>query len=277
MLPFCEPGDEYTTPWINGGFSRCFLETVGSMACAGTLILLGLTVIVLGPKSKEKKTSKSARQRSSRLFISKLLIVEGIICGLLSLTYLVDIVVKGTLRIAGEEIYGYTIVQDALGLWSWVFAILLLYRERVLILKGKTHGFPLALFWILNVVWFSLQIVSINNTKWWWDLSTRADISDLVLYVVRTVLLSVIVVLGIFRPVCCPPKQRHYTLLVNVEPGDQTDKEEGDDIDTEEKNKESRERKEGSFIRKRTSSAFSDFWMKTKLLFPYVWPKGMYT
>ena len=54
MLPFCEPGDEYTVPWVGGGFSRCFLQIVGSISTAGLLYLLGLSAIVLAPKPKKE-------------------------------------------------------------------------------------------------------------------------------------------------------------------------------------------------------------------------------
>ena len=269
MLPFCGPEDDYSIPWVDSGFSRCFLQTVGSMASAGILILLGLTIIVLGPKGKEAKDSKLRGRKKMWLF-PKLFIFEAILCVVLSLTYVTDLVVKGALHLAGEQIYGYTIVEDALGIIAWLFTILMLYRERIRILQGKHHGISLALFWILNIVWFSLQLVSFSSSHWWWHLNSRGDISDLVLFVVRSALLAVIVVLGILRPLCCPPRSRDYTLLVNADTADLAE----EDVDTEERNKENRERKEGSFIRKRTTSAFSDFWMKAKLLFPYVWPKG---
>ena len=272
MLPFCVDGDDYSVPWVDGGFSRCFLQTVGSIASAGILILLGLTIIVLGPKPKEAKDSKGKR-RKIKPVIPKLFVFEAALCVMLSLTYVADLIVKGALHFAGEQIYGYTIVEDALGFFAWIFTIMMLFRERMQILQGKSHGISLALFWSLNIAWLGLQLVSINSSHWWWHLTTRGDISDLVLYIIRSVLVGIIVVLGILRPVCCPPKTRDYTLLVNVDSADQAE----EDIDTEERNKENQERKEGSFIRKRTTSAFSDFWMKAKLLFPYVWPKGTYT
>ena len=48
MLPVCEPGDSYSQPWGEHGFSRCFLQLVGGIACAGILYVLGLGAIVLG-------------------------------------------------------------------------------------------------------------------------------------------------------------------------------------------------------------------------------------
>ncbi len=275
MLPFCELNDDYSIPWVNGGISRCFLGVVGSMSCAGVLILLGLTIFVLGRKSKDTKQTGA---KSFKQLISKVFILEVVLSAIISLTYVVDLSVKGALHLtgAGDKIYGYTIVEDSLGIVSWIFSILLLYTERLCILKGTPHGISLALFWILNIVWLSLQIVSFNNPQWWWHLETRSDISDLVLYVIRVTFLSVIVVFGIIRPLCCSLKARRrrgYSLVLNADETEEEEEEE-EDIDTEETNKQNMERKEGSFIRKRTTSAFSDFLMKAKLLFPYVWPKG---
>ena len=48
MLPVCEPRDSYSTAWVEQGFSRCFLELVGSISGAGVLFVLGLGTIILG-------------------------------------------------------------------------------------------------------------------------------------------------------------------------------------------------------------------------------------
>ncbi len=263
MLPFCEPGDDYSIPWINGGLSRCFLGVVGSISSAGLLIVLGLAIVVLGPKSKDMKSYMLKK------IFSKILISEIILSAIYSLTFVADLAVKGVLHVTGEQIYGYTIVEDVLGILSWLFAILMVYRDRMVVLHRKPHGISLVLFWLLNELWLGLQIVSFNNPQWWWHLKTQADISDLILYAIRVLVLSIIIIVGIFRPLIFRPKSSSgYSLLLNAE---ETEEE---DINTEERNKETRDRKEGSFIRKRTTSAFSGFLLKAKLLFPYVWPKG---
>lgn len=267
MLPFCEPGDDYSIPWTKGGLSRCFLGVVGSMSSAGLLIVLGLAIIVLGPKSKDMKPQNS--NNFKRLF-SKVLLLEIVLSAIFSVTYICDLAVKGVLHFTGDQIYGYTIVEDSLGIVSWLFSIVMLYRDRVSVLTVKPHGISLVLFWLLNTVWLGLQIVSYNNLQWWWHLKTHSDISDLVLYIIRVLILSLIIVAGIFRPLLFRPKLSRGSLLLNA------DETENEDINTDEKNKETEDRKEGSFIRKRTSSAFSDFLLKAKLLFPYVWPKGAY-
>ena len=69
--------------------------------------------------------------------------------------------------------------------------------------------------------------------------------------------------MGVIRPLFL--KRRRYSLLVNKEKEEE---------DVEEHNRERQERREGSFVQKRTASAFSDFWHKCKVLVPYVWPRG---
>lgn len=147
-----------------------------------------------------------------------------------------------------------------LGITSWLFGVWMLYRERDRIIRTRSHGWSLAIFWQLNVVWFGLQLVSWRNTKWWWHLESHVDIADFALYIIRCVLVGGVIFLGILRPLCCHKRQTGYSLLVNVD--------EADEI-----NRERQERKEGSFVKKRSSSAFADIWKKTKLLFPYIWPK----
>ena len=169
------------------------------------------------------------------------------------------------MHFTGDKIYGYVIVVDALGITSWLFAIGMLYRERVQIFRGLSHGLSLAIFWQLSLVWFGLQVVSWRNVKWWWRLENHADIADLALFIIRCVLLGGVIILGIFRPLCCYRRQRGHTLLVNIN---------GEEQDVGERNREQQDIRDGSFVKKRTSSAFADLWKKTKLLFPYIWPKS---
>ena len=191
-------------------------------------------------------------------------IVQVILHILISVTYAADLIVKGVLHFISDKIFGYTIVVDALGITSWLFAILLLCREREHIFRYLSHGWSLAIFWQLNVVWFGLEIVSWQNPKWWWHLQSHVAIADLVLYVIRCVLVGVVISLGILRPLCCHARRRGHTLLININ---------GEGQEVDESNRERQERREGSFVKKRSTSAFADLWKKTKLLFPYIWPK----
>ena len=86
------------------------------------------------------------------------LYLEALLCLILAITYTADLAVKGALRVAGERIYGYTIVVDALGIVSWLFALGMVYRERGRIVRRLPHGVSVVLFWIMNALWLCLQV-----------------------------------------------------------------------------------------------------------------------
>ena len=252
-LPFCEPGDAYSVPWVHGGISRCFLQVVGSISCSGVLLVLGLTAIVLSKKSSAP---------TLRLPVPTSLVVTFSLCLLLALSYAADLVVKGTLHVTGDTIYGYILLLDILGILSWMVAIAIAYQERRRRALGRPHGLPLVLFWLLSVSWQALQLLGWANSHWWWRLHSRADTADLVLFCLRAGLVVAVVLVGVAWPLLGRGRQ-HYSLLVNTEP-----------VETTQHNLQQSERREGSFVQRRTSSTFSDLWSKTKLLFPYVWPRG---
>lgn len=151
---------------------------------------------------------------------------------------------------------------SAPGITAWLFGVWMMYQERDRVVGSLPHGWSLAIFWQLNIIWFGLQMVSWRSTKWWWHLESHVDIADFALYIIRCVLLAGIIFLGILRPLCCHRQHTGYSLIVNA-----------DEEEDEEVRRERQQRKEGSFVKKRSSSAFADIWKKTKLLFPYIWPK----
>ena len=247
MLPFCEGGDGYSLAWVEGGLSRCFLQVVGSLSCAGILLVVGLSGVVMSGK----KTSKPVPLTPSLIFTS-------ILCLLLALTS----AAHGAVSITLHSIYGYIILQDILGIVSWVVAMAIVYHERHRRISIGSHGISLVMFWLLNGVWESFQLLGWSNPHWWWSLHSTTDIANLTLYCIRSVLVSGVISVGVVWPLCTR-KPKNYSLLVNSDP-----------VDTTEHNLQHGQRKEGSFVQKRTSSTFSDLWDKVKLLFPYVWPRG---
>lgn len=191
---------------------------------------------------------------------------------LYTLTFIIDLATKGGLHIAGDDIYGYTIVADVVGFVSWSFSVLMLYRERVFVVTHRPHGLTLMLFWLVGVVLLGLELASLYSPSgWWWQLQSRADTVDLTLFCLRALLLCVLVVLGALRPLCWPGRRHTYSLLINADSA-ASDVNSGEDTD---KVSETRKRKEGDFVKRRTTSAFAGIWSKIRRLFPYVWPKGM--
>ena len=209
---------------------------------------------------------------SNGLPFSLVFLVEFLCTVIYALTFVADLATKGGLHIAGDEIYGYTIVVDVVGVIAWLFSLVILYRERVLVVTHRPHGLTLVLFWLMSVVILGLELVSIRSpsSDWWWHLRSRADIADLTLFCVRAVLVGVLVVLGVFQPICCPGRRRSYSLIINAESA-AVDVNVGEE---EAAKASERKSKEGDFVKSRTTSTFANIWSKIRRLFPYVWPKG---
>ena len=161
-----------------------------------------------------------------------------------------------------HSIHGYTILQDCLGLLAWVVASATAYSERGRVMNGRGHGTWLVVFWLLEGAWQVLQLLGCSNPSWWWGLRSPADLYDLIIYCLRTSLLVSLLLVGVVSPLF-RHTHRNYTLLVNSDP-----------VNTTEHNSARESQREGSFVQKRTSSAFAGLWTKARLLFPYVWPRG---
>ena len=210
----------------------------------------------------------------------------SLLCSLLySLTFVADLAVKGLLHVTGDRIYGYTIVMDTVAFLSWLSCLPLIYQDKGSVTKGRSFSWSLVLFWLVNSLWLGLELVSYNSLSWWWHLKTRADISDLVLWLTR-LLLATVLLSGVLYSLCCGRGRRgRYSLLLNVDPGDKTmvstygsitasttasneSKGSSGGVLTE------RQKREGQFVTTKTNSAFANIVAKAKVLFPYVWPKG---
>ena len=260
ILPFCEAGDSDSIIWRNGGFSRCFLTIFGSLFTSGLAIILGLSLAILG--GKPRATPKQLTWRP--LVYSKTFIMETLSCLLLSLSFITHLILHGVL-LNKNTLYGYTILTDITSSISWLFCLYLICRERFNVLFTISHSPPIVVFWLSSALWLCLETISWSNSEWWWDLSNVIDTSDLVLFCIRSFLLLLLVGFGVIRPLIY--RRGRYQLLVNLDDTDQPTVISSQDHEDPNKS--------GSFSRKSShGSTFGSLWAKTKLLFPYIWPKG---
>jgi len=133
------------------------------------------------------------------------------VCSFLyAITFASDLLVKGLLHITGDRIYGYTIVMDTVSLISWLSIVALVYRERSDVMGGRGHGWSLCLFWLVNGLWLSLELLSYNYPAWWWGVASRADVSDLVLWLVRVLVITTLLTLLLHRSVACCRGRRRW-------------------------------------------------------------------
>ena len=266
MLPFCEPGDTDNRIWRDSGFSRCFTTITGSLASSGLLIIFGLaTIILCTNKTKTKKKTKFRHFLSSKAFLFE--IVSTLV---ISASFLVELLVRVYLE-NGSRLYGYNLVTSITSLLSWLFSLILVYRERLSSYFGLHHSLTLVLFWLLNIIWLSSSLVSWSSSEWWWGLDDKIDLSDLVLFCVRLSLLLLLTIIGVLRPLIGFKKRRNYRMIIN---NLTTDTESEREETAKESQRPEDPSKSGSFERKSSQgSAFGSLWKKTKLIFPYVWPK----
>ena len=258
-MHFCYPGDSYSVPWQNGGFSRCFLETVSSISLGGIIIMLGLTIVILSSAPKLPKGLK--------LGVSPWLAAESLLCLLYACTYIADIFIK--LFLKGDHVYGITIVVDSLGVTTWCFTAGWLYKDRWRALFGRHHRITVMLFWLLNGITLCLILISWNNPFWWWKRINHADVSDLVLFVGRFVIQVILLVGAVVHP--CIMRGRYVkesSLLLNSFTNSQQQSMQSDVTNSGD------EPQSQGVILKSEGSTFSDIWKKFRMLLPFVWPKG---
>ena len=172
-------------------------------------------------------------------------------------------------------------MEEALGIISWLFSLILLVAYRRSIAKRGIPGFTLVLFWCINAIRFNLYIVSWNNPQWFWQLKRKSDIFDFTLFFVRYFLTGLVLVFGLVCPIVQlyhrnrdVRRRNHYQLLINEE--SESESESGrasSSADTKILGPLKQNVVEGG-IKKASGSTFRDTWKKVKILFPYVWPKG---
>jgi len=255
-MHFCYPGDSYSVPWRSGGISRCFLETVSSISLGGIILLLGLAVITLSSPPKLPK--------DLRLRVAKWLVVEVVLCLLYASTFVADIFVKVFLK--GNHVYGITIVIDSLGIITWCFTAGWIYYDRWRALFGKFHRITIMLFWLLNGLTLCLVLISWNNPFWWWRNINHTDVSDLILFILRITIQLILLAGAVIHP--CMTHQRYvketsvllnsfHSQSANLNLTASTESQQGQGV-----------------IMKSEGSTFADIWRKTRMLLPFVWPKG---
>ena len=256
-MHFCYPGDSYSVPWQNGGFSRCFLETVSSISLGGVIILLGLAVLTL--------SSAPNLPKGLRLRVSPWLGVEIVLCLLCASTYVADVFVK--LYLKGNHVYGITVVVDSLGAITWCFTAGWLYKDRWRALFGKHHRITIMLFWLLNGISLSLMLVSWNNPFWWWKHINHTDVSDLILFVARFVVQLILLIGAVVHP--CVTRERYAketSVLLNSLQGQNSFQQPvQSDVATSAQGQ--------GIILKSEGSTFADIWKKFRMLLPFIWPK----
>ena len=264
MLPFCEPGDGESIIWRRNGFSRCLSTIAGSLLASGIVIIVGTSLVVLKCQPQTIRHTNSS-SKWIPLMKSTTLLIELVLCFLMSLTFIFEAVIHGILP--GASIYGYLVVSCPTSAVAWLFCFYMVFRERYNALYGLHHSIPVVVFWLASLLCHCFAIISWRSSEWWWQFSHSGhiDFIDLVVFSTRTLSLLLLLLVGVVRPFLTRSTQ--YRLLVNIN--------ESNDTEPIASQNEEDQIKAGSFSRNSSKgSTFGNLFKKSKQIFPFVWPKG---
>ncbi|XP_071966249.1 ATP-binding cassette sub-family B member 6-like [Antedon mediterranea] len=245
MLSYCAYNSSVLPAWTQNGFSICFLDTVtSSILLAGMVVGGGAQLLVywMWAIRLEQQFQPQPKGFRIQIILSSLIIIQ----------YIMRI---GFATHYAGHLHGYNELSTIFYILSWMISLALLWTERsktLMSYSGRGHGIVLLIFWTCALVNETLAFVSWHSPQWWWKLSNKDQKTAFGLWVCRYVLIFLLFVIG-FRAPALP--RRNYNLMVN-----------------EDRNEELTPHPKENVQR----SAWAGFWHKTKLIWPYIWPKGHY-
>ncbi|XP_022108249.1 ATP-binding cassette sub-family B member 6, mitochondrial-like [Acanthaster planci] len=250
------PGNTSLVPvWVDHGLSRCFLDTVVSSVLLFILLVPGGIQILL--------FLRRAVLVEQRFLVRPLWFrLQVALSVVMVLQYGTRLAVLGILGNEDHrvDLYGYMELSACFCMACYLISVVILSMERsrtMLRRRQSGHGFVLLLFWALAFVNENLAFVSWVSPHWWWGFDSDVKRAELGLWVVRYVCILLLFAIGLRAPGL---PRKSYALLIN------------EDRDEEQ---------EVPLLNAEASSAgqkstWADAWTKTKMVFPYVWPKGHY-
>ncbi len=194
-MEYCPPNVTLNHPWVNHGLTRCFLDTVSTSVITGFLIVFG-TIESLVYRKYGSPIQPRPWQKSH------LYIVQIVVALILTLLPILECSVQLYLVHDGV-VYGYLILYTLGNMIVWPLSIHLLYLERNALLPSipaRGHGLILLIFWTTTFVAQNLAFLNIRNEDWWFDLETRADIAEFILFVIRFLATCISFLLGLKAP-----------------------------------------------------------------------------
>ncbi|XP_033646559.1 ATP-binding cassette sub-family B member 6, mitochondrial-like isoform X2 [Asterias rubens] len=249
------PGNTSLTPvWVDDGISRCFLATVFSSTLLFLLLIPGGVQILLYLRRAEKVEERFI----VRPLWFHLQIALSIMMVLQYCAWMVTLEVLGT-DDKKVDLYGYMELSSCFNMACYLVSIVILAMERSRTIRRRRrpgHGFILLLFWALAFVYENIAFVSWSSPHWWWGFDSDIKQAELGLWVVRYVCTLLLFAIGLRAPGL---PRKSYNLMINE---DRSGGMEVPGIDSEND--------------PAPKSTWADAWTKSKMVFPYVWPKGRY-
>ncbi|XP_077978664.1 ATP-binding cassette sub-family B member 6-like [Glandiceps talaboti] len=255
---YCPANTSLSDVWIQNGISHCFLDTlVGSLLLGFIIIFGGAQLLVY--RKRSIPLDPQFRRKPCWYGLQVMLTL------MIALQYVLRIVLLYT--VIGDPLYVYQIVTTVFFIVTWLFSLAVLRIEnKFAILNSRTigHGTILMIFWALGLLGDIPAFASWNSPLWWWHLNSQRDSIEFGLWVTRFVCAVGIFMLGLRAPGL--PK-KDYLMLINEDRDPEQSKPLLDDHD------QSRPAEYQS-ITIQEGSAWTGFVKKSKLMWPYLWPRG---
>ncbi|KAI0233623.1 ATP-binding cassette sub-family B member 6, mitochondrial [Lamellibrachia satsuma] len=245
MAPYCGGNLSLSDAWVDQGLSPCFIETLTASVLFGVMVVFGGIEYVI---YRRYSTQLDPILRPS----SFLYIVQLALTIAMAMEAVLRVVLQLT-TIAPQEVFPYQILVACFMAIAWLMtaAIISLERRRMLpSIPTRGHGLVLLLFVTIAFATENIAFLSWYSSFWWWTNRTYSNKIRLGLWVFRYVSTLLLFALGFLAPGL--PLQ---TPLINANsdqeallPGHGT---------TSSSN----------------GSTWQGLWQKSKMVWPYMWPK----
>ncbi|XP_077870549.1 ATP-binding cassette sub-family B member 6-like [Saccoglossus kowalevskii] len=256
---YCPNNNSLSDVWKQKGITHCFFDTLFASLLLGFVLIAGGIQLIVNRKYFIVPNTECIPR--PWLYILQILLIITI-----AVQYLLRIVLLQT--VIKDPIYLFMIVTTVFYIVAWLFTLVILRMERrrpLVDSRASGHGIVLLLFWVLAFIGDCLAFVSWSSPLWWWDLSSPLHKMQFSMWVVRFVCTVGVFVLGIKAPGL--PK-RSYLLLVNEERGPDQDKPLLEDHEGPKRQVEFQS------VVEQEGTAWKGFANKTRLMWPFLWPKG---
>nr|XP_033335855.1 ATP-binding cassette sub-family B member 6, mitochondrial [Megalopta genalis] len=247
-MTYCPPNITFTEIWVNHGMSKCFMDTINTVAISLYLLIFGTIQLWMYRKYGTENSASSLPK-------NKLYILQKVLLYFVPILSVLRIIFQGTI-LDDKKVYGYMILTTGLTVIVYPYSVYLLKIERHKLLPSvppRGHGIVLLGFWTLAFVVENLVFVNIEKLEWWFHLNTLTDQIEMALFVLRYVSNLIIFALGLKAPGLAGNLEPEYRTLPNG-PTTRPRYYQGRPDDN--------------------SSAWKNALYKVKVLAPFLWPKN---
>lgn len=253
MVEFCENNASIFHAWEDHGFTHCFMDSVSAIVLFILSVILGTAEIVMYWRYGTRVASEL--RRTTKLYILQLTFLY-----ILVIMPFIEIVV--CLTAVKAEIYGHQWLRCAIEFITWIYVILLIYWERNYDLPSPPslgHGFIVLSITAAYFVFQNLSYISFNSPQWYFA-ELKSYNRPLLAIFITTYFCSG----GAFFLTIKAPGIPTFAERAQLTYGRLNDAENGNSGET-------------SGTSASEGSTFKNFWKKTKLVAPYLWPpRGQY-